>query len=109
MKISRRYTADNSRISSGTWRAASRSFAPAAPARASSTEKYRPNTTTVPISRFSSPIFPAPKKRLMITEAPMLTPDIPRIKRFITGPAVPTAASVSVPMNRPTITESTTL
>ena len=51
----------------------------------------------------------APKDSLINIPAPMHIPEIARIIKFITGPAIPSAARASFPIKRPAIMESTAL
>ena len=94
---------------SGTFKALTNAGVKIAPKIAMETENRRPNTDVVAISFLSMSSLPAPKKLLIRTEAPMQIPEMPKITIFITGLAVPTAARASLPINCPTMIESTAL
>ena len=79
------------------------------PSSATAMEKIVPAIRSVDSSFFRLSWSFAPKQALIMTPAPMHSPDIPSMRMFITGPAIPVAARASVPMKRPAIMESTAL
>ena len=97
------------KISRGTAQACRIAGVNNTPSNATTVHAAVPESTVVASSRRRlSPSF-APKNSLINTPAPRQTPVIPRITRFITGPAMPSAARASLPMNRPAMMESTAL
>ena len=60
-------------------------------------------------SRRSDRRSPAPKNSLMMTEAPMPMPMMKNIAMFMSGLAMPTAASAEAPAYLPTMMLSTVL
>ena len=105
----RRYRTVMAKSSGGTASARSSAGAAAQPAPATSTENIAPAASVVARVRRSRPCFPAPKNSLIKTPAPTVTPEMPRITRFMTGAAAPSAASACAPRNRPAMTESAAL
>ena len=79
------------------------------PAAAAPQQSSAPNSSVVASVSLRRAVSPAPNASLISTPAPMHRPLIARITRFMTGPATPSAASASCPMNRPAMMESTAL
>ena len=105
----RRYAPVIAKMDSGTASARSTQGASRVPASATAQQSPAPNSSVVAsVSRRAS-VLPAPNASLMSTPAPIHSPLMARITRFITGPATPSAASASCPMNRPAMMESTAL
>ena len=68
-----------------------------------------PNSSVVASVSCSRSVRLAPNASLISTPAPIHSPLMAKITRFMTGPATPSAASASCPMNRPAMMESTAL
>ena len=96
-------------ISSGTFSRRSSGPASGKPSASTAAEKNIPRNSVAANSRRSFSVSRAPKYSLISTDAPMHSPETPRMMMFITGLAVPTAARAPVPAKRPTTMESTAL
>ena len=105
----RRYTSVISWTDSGTLRILRRGDAKIKPRSITTTANTVPDISSVESSLLSFSSSWLPKKELIRTPAPIQIPDIPSMRIFITGPAIPAAASASGPMKRPAIMESTAL
>lgn len=73
----------------------------ASPAPSTAAEKNSPRNSVAANSRRSFSVSRAPKYSLISTDAPMQSPETPRMMMFITGLAVPTAAGRPVPGKAP--------
>ena len=83
--------------------------ASSSPSTNTTAEAPAPKSIVVATSRRSLSSSPAPKKRLISTDASMEMPDTPRITMVITGSAALTAASARSPANLPMTIVSTAL
>ena len=81
----------------------------AQPSAAAAQQSAAPNSSVVANVSFKRAVRFAPNASLISTPAPMHRPLMAKITRFMTGPATPSAASASCPMNRPAMMESTAL
>ena len=79
------------------------------PSAAAAQQSAAPNSSVVANVSFKRAVRFAPNASLISTPAPMHRPLMAKITRFMTGPATPSAASASCPMNRPAMMESTAL
>ena len=107
--MTRRYPAAIGRTSAGTFISRSTGSLSGSPIKNTMSDAIAPKTSVVATSRLSFCVSPAPKKRLISTDAPMLTPDTPRMTIVMTGFAALTAASAFSPANLPITMESTAL
>ena len=104
-----KYLAAIGKTSGGTFISRSTGSLSGRPIKKTTSDAAAPKTMVVATSRLSLCVSPAPKKRLISTDAPMLTPDTPRMTIVMTGFAALTAASAFSPANLPITMESTAL
>ena len=97
------------KIESGTANARRMAGVSTHPTAAAAQQSAAPNSSVVASVSLSRVVSRAPNASLISTPAPMHRPLMARITRFMTGPATPSAASASCPMNRPAMMESTAL
>ena len=97
------------KIASGTASARSIHGVATQPSAAAPQQSTAPNSSVVASVSCSRSVRLAPNASLISTPAPIHSPLMAKITRFMTGPATPSAARASCPMNRPAMMESTAL
>ena len=93
----------------GTASARSTHGAHTTPSSATVTHSAAPASSVVASTARRVSASRAPQASLISTPAPMHSPLMARMTRFITGPATPSAARAPCPRNRPTMMASTAL